>query len=132
VHTECPASLGSVANRLTDALNPVSARHHIAGYRRSRAVLVRPWLVGMLLADPTLIAFPAGQRRLRHRLLLLTSSGCYRPFFALLAAQYAFIRFDTSAFCAVDIGFRFWRLLPPLAFDAGAGVAPRLRSGNAL
>ena len=27
---KCPASLGSVANRLTDALNPVSARHHIA------------------------------------------------------------------------------------------------------
>ena len=28
-----------------------------------------PWLVGMLLADPTRIAFPAAQSRLRHRLL---------------------------------------------------------------
>jgi hypothetical protein len=58
--------------------------------------------------------------------------GRYRAFFALLAAQYAFIRFDTSAFCEADIGFRFWRLLPAPALDAGVRVAPRLRSGNAL
>jgi len=42
-----------------------------------------------------------------------------------LAAQYAFIRFDTSAFCAADIGFRL-RLRPAaLVF-----FAPARKSGN--
>ena len=65
---KCPASLGSVANRLTDALNPVSARHHIAVSPVPRS-LVRPWLAGMLFADPTSV----GRRSLRPPLALVSA-----------------------------------------------------------
>jgi hypothetical protein len=49
-----------------------------------------------------------------------------------LAAQYAFIRFDTSAFCAADMGFRVRRLTRAPAVDAVGRPEPRLKSGNAL
>jgi len=62
----------------------------------------------------------------------ISFAGCYRPFFAFLAAQYAFIRFDTSAFCAADISLRRRRLLPALAIDAVGAAVSRFRSGKAL
>jgi len=89
-----------------------------------------PWLVGMLLADPTRIAFPQLRVGFGIGCCLLASSGCYRAFFALLAAQYAFIRWPTALRCAADIGLRF-RLPPPAPTVAALGLAaPRLRSAR--